>query len=129
MKKLVLSVATATLSLGLMAVPTFAASPNTSPSDGSTDGGSAVVRMSNSRVTPFNTVNAGGGTWNYGSYYSPPFGEYCYSQYQHESKVHSATVIIGAQNVGSGRKNPGTLASASATGGLNDTCNTYWNTY
>lgn len=128
MRKLALSVATATLSLGLTVAPTFAASPSTSPASvGSAAGGSAV--SSSSQITPFTQVNVGGGTWNYGSNFAFPANKYVYSQYQHQYLVHSASVFIGNLYDSSGRQGPGTLANSSKTGGLTDPASEYWNTY
>lgn len=66
--------------------------------------------------------NVGGGTWSYGRE-----GTYCWSNYVHNSKRHSATVIWGSRDT-KVFANATLWARASLTGG-SGTCRAYWNTY
>lgn len=73
-------------------------------------------------------VNVGGGTWNYGTQYQPPFGKYAWSHYVHPTLRHSGTAICGSQNPKI-YANAGTWANADAYCNAWDYTAAYWNTY
>lgn len=86
---------------------------------------SGVVAFS--AVSPDTTVNVGGGTWNYGTSIDNNGTKHCWSHYIHPTKTHSATAIMGAQNV-KVRKTPKLWANADIYGGAGSTCYAYWST-
>lgn len=88
---------------------------------------SSLSSLSNSSVTPLNTVNTGGGTWSYGTTYSIG-GKGVYSNYIHPTLYHSSTAIIGSQDNKS-YATAGSWSYASAVGSYFDTGYAYWNTY
>lgn len=71
-------------------------------------------------------VNASGGKWCYGWYYSAGDGKYCYSNYYHHTKDHKSSVKIAGSTDSSGWVNAGRTANASRTAGLAYTCYTYY---
>jgi hypothetical protein len=87
--------------------------------------GSAVP--SSSSVTPFTVVNVGGGTWNYGSDWSF-FTKHVWSHYVHNSLYHSATAIIGSQNL-KVLAYATYWANADVSGSTFDSTAVYWATY
>jgi hypothetical protein len=95
-------------------VPAFAATPNTTPTHG----------LPSDQVTPFTTVNVGGGTWDYGA--SGIFSRHCWSYYVHPTHYNTATAIIGPY-VTKKRASPGRWAYADSYGGFGQTCHSYWN--
>lgn len=73
------------------------------------------------------SVRVGGGTWSYGSTRTIVGQKTCYSQYQHPSKTHGASVWMDVSG-DSGWKDPNVLASARVTRYTNTTCSAYWRT-
>jgi lactococcin 972 family bacteriocin len=84
---------------------------------------SGIVALST--ATPNTTVNVGGGTWNYGSSVDSSGTKHCWSHYDHPTKTHSATAIMGSQNV-KVRKTPKIWANADIYAGTGNTCYAYW---
>lgn len=112
------TLATAMLALSLGA-PAMAASTKV-PTSGS-------VKLTNAMVTPFTTVDAGGGTWNYGTSVTGN-QKHVWSHYVHPDKYHSATAILGDQN--SKIYNvAGQWANADVYGPKGDTGYAYYGTY
>ena len=72
-------------------------------------------------------ASVGGGTWTYGSTRNLVGQKTCYSQYQHPTKSHGASVWMDYY-VDSGLKSPNVLASARITKYTNTTCSAYWPT-
>jgi hypothetical protein len=73
------------------------------------------------------TVSVGGGTWNYGSS-EQGTQKGCWSDYEHDSKTHSATAILGpATDKEYG--DPGYWADSYVEDGYGNTCQVYWATY
>jgi len=72
--------------------------------------------------------NVGGGTWNYGTAYQPPFGKKVWSNYVHNSLYHSSTAIGGSQE----QKRYAVAhnwSEASVICGAFDSTAAYWATY
>lgn len=72
-------------------------------------------------------ASVGGGTWTYGSTRNLVGQKTCYSQYQHPTKSHGASVWMD-NFADSGLKDPNVLASARITKYTNTTCSAYWRT-
>ncbi len=85
---------------------------------------SGSAQIGSAQVTPLTVVNVSGGTWNYGS--SGVFSRHCWSHYVHPTHQHTATAIMGSQNVKVSAR-PLTWANADAYGGLFDSCAAYYN--
>jgi lactococcin 972 family bacteriocin len=79
-------------------------------------------------IGPMVEESVGGGTWNHGSQYGvwPP--KTCWSDYKHDSKYHSSTVVMGSANV-IDYASAWYWSEATATGGAAYVCYAYWNTY
>jgi lactococcin 972 family bacteriocin len=93
------------------------------------ESGSAL--LSNTRVTPFAQVSVGGGTWNYGTGWIDMANiKYCWSDYYHKTKLHSATAKLGPFSSGRIYASAGKWANAYVQeyDGY-DTGTAYWNTY
>lgn len=106
------------------------AGPPPSAGGSATPGNGERVTISDVRtgdVTPFATVRVGGGTWTYGTNIINGIQKECYSLYNHPSRTHSATAIIGSQNRRV-QARPLVSANAYAYGTPFQTCYTYWNT-
>jgi hypothetical protein len=82
--------------------------------------------LSNAQVTPFTTVNVGGGTWNYGNY--GVFSTTAYSQYFNPTYDHNATAICGNIHH-TVRAEAGAWANASAKAGAFASVAFYWNVF
>lgn len=119
-KRRFVSILTLSLSLSLLtAVPSMAANSKT-PTSGS-------AQISNSQVTPFTVVNAGGGTWDYGSDYYQDGTKDSYSLYVHPTSKHHTTAIIADSVATSSVENAGIWAKAYAYGGKwLDKAYAYW---
>lgn len=63
-----------------------------------TSGSASSDPLASSSVTPFTTVNVGGGTWNYGRGLSNPWTMHVWSHYVHPKLRHSGTAISGPYN-------------------------------
>jgi hypothetical protein len=96
------------------------------PSSGSIDLTNAP--LTNSLVTPFSSVNVGGGTWDYGTSLSGLTQKKVYSNYLHPTSKHHASCSIGANMSSSGVVAAKTTAFSSAIGGLDDATHAYWGT-
>ncbi|MED1910477.1 lactococcin 972 family bacteriocin [Brevibacillus laterosporus] len=103
--------------VGLIAVLTLAMGSQAMATDGKAE-------LVNSNVTPFKTIGAGGGDWNYGS---SKFGaqKKCWSHYKHPDNFHSATAIIGDDEK-TDYAEAGEWAKADAYGDKDYTCYTHW---
>ncbi|MGW7352263.1 lactococcin 972 family bacteriocin [Streptomyces sp. NPDC054784] len=69
----------------------------------------------------------GGGTWTHGTTVDGLY-KGCYSNYNHSSKKHSASVAI-ANGTDKDTRSAGTWAKAYAKAGFAHTCYAYWATY
>lgn len=84
-----------------------------------------MVEISWSGKSDKNTTaveNVGGGTWSYGRE-----GTHCWSNYVHNSKKHSATVVWGSRDNKSFAD--ATKWARSSLDNGSGTCRAYWNTY
>ena len=92
--------------------------------DATANAGSVEIPLSKTfDVSPATVKNVGGGTWNYGR-----SGNHCWSHYVHPNKRHSATAIMGPDNIKK-YANAGTWANADVVRLTIATCSAYWNTY
>lgn len=73
-------------------------------------------------------VNVGGGTWNYGTSYQPPWYKNVWSNYVHPSLYHSSTAIGGSANQ-KVYANAGSWSNASVVCGSAESTAAYWATY
>jgi len=85
------------------------------------------VTLTNSQVTPFTVVPAGGGTWNYGTE-TNGFTKHVWSYYIHPEKYHSSTAIIGSSQ-DKEYAIAGAWSYADAFGSWYQTGYAYWATY
>lgn len=120
-KSLTLLAASAALTAGAIApaAPAIAATPQPTS-------GMVVIKVDpNDRtLTPATTVDAGGGSWTYGTELVTG-GKLCYSYYFHGSKQHHSTATIaGASN--SYYAAAGKTSYAEKTAGAAYTCYAYW---
>ncbi|QSZ27660.1 lactococcin 972 family bacteriocin [Aceticella autotrophica] len=88
---------------------------------------SGSVTLTNSQVTPFSVVSAGGGTWNYGTEINSGI-KHVWSYYIHPSKRHSSTAIIGSSQ-DKEYAGAGVWSYADAFGAWNQTGYAYYHTY
>jgi hypothetical protein len=73
-------------------------------------------------------TNVGGGTWNYGTAFQPPWFKNVWSHYVHPSAYHSATAIGGPNNV-KVYANANSWANADTQCGAGENAAQYWATY
>jgi|GEM_PF-1921487 len=85
--------------------------------------------ISNDMVTPFSSVNVGGGTWDYGTSLALPLNKKVWSNFNHPSKKHSASCSIGNTYSSSGVYPAGSMAPSSAKGGINDSTRANWDVH
>ena len=91
--------------------------------------GVVTFKITRGATAPRTTVNAGGGTWTYGSGVDNTTGlKYCFSDYENSSSYHSATSVLGSSK-NKVYANAGYYADSNVTGSYSDTCQTYWATY
>jgi len=107
----------AVLALSLVA-PVMAASTKM-PTSGS-------VVLTNSMVTPFTTVQVGGGTWDYGTRLISLTQKEVWSNYWHPTAVHRSSCKIGTAYSNSGWTDPTVTSYSSAVGAWNQTGYAYW---
>jgi lactococcin 972 family bacteriocin len=79
-------------------------------------------------LSPYEVVEVGGGTWNYGSQITVVPPKTCWSNYKHNTKYHSSTTIMGDVN-STGYASARLWSESRVTGGLSYSCSAYWNTY
>ncbi|WP_237534907.1 MULTISPECIES: lactococcin 972 family bacteriocin [unclassified Streptomyces] len=129
-KALTFAAATAALAAGVIA-PAASASAAEAPEflGEPKEWGMVAINMDDSSqvVQPLKIVNKGGGTWSYGTIVNGS-QKRCYSNYQHQTKYHSSTVILGS-NTRKVFANAGDTSNASLTNGSSFTCHAYWATY
>lgn len=82
------------------------------------------VVLSNSKVTPFTVVNAGGGTWDYGTG-TTASQKHAWSHYNHPTKYHSSTAKVGT-SVDKQYADSGSYSLADAYGPKDQTGYAYW---
>lgn len=97
------------------------------PTSGEIDLTNAPV--TNSMLTPFSSVNVGGGVWDYGTSAVGLNQKQVWSNYNHPTLVHSSSCSIGTLMSQSGKTAKGTTSYSSAVGSWGDTTHAYWNTY
>ncbi|MBB4826386.1 hypothetical protein HNO89_003645 [Sporosarcina luteola] len=87
----------------------------------------STSELTNDMVTPF-SVNVGGGVWDYGTklIIGIPLKKLVYSNYNHPSKVHSASCSIGTTYNNSGPYPAGSMAPSSAEGKTGDSTRANW---
>ncbi|WP_147680108.1 lactococcin 972 family bacteriocin [Actinomyces ruminicola] len=124
----------AILTLGAAATADAATPPSdTAMAAVTTDGGSRVVHESGTGpdlISPAAATSrlVGGGTWNYNSF-TDSGRKYCWSEYTHPTKRHSASAKMG-NTTRKSTANAGRRALASVNSGNTKlTCYAYWNTY
>ena len=83
--------------------------------------------LDNSQVTPFTTVNVGGGTWDYGTD-SHLLTKDAWSNYQHKTKDHSSSVRYDGVTNSSGRTASGTESLASCSVSIFTSVEAFWST-
>lgn len=86
------------------------------------------VTLSNASVTPF-SVDAGGGTWDYGTRMVGPWTKKVWSNYNHPTKTHSSSCSIGTASNDSGDTKKGTTSYSSATGSPRDATKAHWHAF
>ncbi len=74
------------------------------------------------------TTSVGGGTWNYGTKWEPPWFKKSWSHYVHPTARHSATAICGPHYT-KHFADPGHWAVADLRCGASEQAAQYWNTY
>ncbi|PYE44541.1 lactococcin 972 family bacteriocin [Paenibacillus barcinonensis] len=129
MKKKILSLS---IVAAVLLVPISHAMAQNSATSGSVDLTNVITenqltKFTSGVVSP--AVDVGGGTWDYGTSWVFPLSKKVWSNYNHQTKIHSSTASIGTQILRSGQVNAGTTSYASAIGGASEDTHAYWNVY
>ncbi|MEU1316856.1 lactococcin 972 family bacteriocin [Streptomyces tibetensis] len=128
-KSLIFAAATAALAAGVLTPATSASAADAPAFLGEPKewGMVAINPDASSSVRPLTVVEKGGGTWSYGTIVNGS-RKRCYSNYHHQTKDHSSTVIFASDT----RKvyaDAGETSNASLTNGTSFTCYAYWAKY
>ncbi|MEV4861271.1 lactococcin 972 family bacteriocin [Streptomyces ossamyceticus] len=128
-KSLTFAAVTAALAAGVLAPATSASAADAPAFLGEPKewGMVAIDLRDVSLVKPLTIKTVGGGTWSYGTQVNGS-QKRCYSNYDHQTKYHSSTVIL-ASSTRKDYAEAGDTSNASLTNGSSHTCYAYWGTY